>query len=213
MVLALKRPRERSLKEGNGVKKYLTLVVFLFFLLGTTHASHALIYKFDETVIGVPFSATMEILVSEKTLTINLINTSTSPSYNPNIWGFGVSLLNSNAVATGLSWVLKAGGTDVSENWQKTSLTYGTSTLYRPYFLAFSEPNGLYKSTSASLVMTFSEDPRLNESVAPIIRVGNISASNPQFVTGSLVATPEPGTLLLLGIGLVGIGLIMREML
>jgi hypothetical protein len=195
------------------VKKYSSLAVFLIFLLGTAQVSDALMYKFDETVLGVHFSASMEINAGEKMLTINLINTSPSLSNNPNVWGFGVSLLNNNAVASGLTWVLTGGGIDVSGNWQKTSLNYYTTTVYRPYFLAFSESNGLYKSTPVSLVMTFSEDPRLNESVAPIIRVGNIGFSNPQFVTGSLVATPEPGTLLLMGIGLIGIALVMREML
>ena len=81
-------------------------------------------------------------------------------------------------------------------------------------FLAFSRVSGLYKSTPATLVMTFSEDPRLNESVAPIIRVGNMDF----FITRnlsrvSLVATPEPGTMLLLGIGLIGVAIVMREML
>jgi hypothetical protein len=34
-----------------------------------------------------------------------------------------------------------------------------------------------------------------------------------KFISGKLVATPEPGTMLLLGLGLIGIAIIMREMM
>ena len=62
--------------------------------------------------------------------------------------------------------------------------------------------------------MTFlGGDPDLDESVAPIIRVGNIFSILTQFVKGKLVPTPEPGTLLLLGLGLIGIAIVMREMM
>ena len=37
-------------------------------------------------------------------------------------------------------------------------------------------------------------------------------ALTPQCVQGNLVATPEPGTMLLLGLGLIGIGIVMREL-
>ena len=127
----------REIFEGGvPVKKLISLAVCVFFILGTDQVSDALMYKFDDTVLGVHFSASMEINAGEKMLTINLINTSPSLSSNPNLWGFGVSLLNNNAVASGLTWVLTTGGMDVSGNWQKTSLNYDT-TLYSALFLGF----------------------------------------------------------------------------
>ena len=203
------------------MKKLITVVVCVFFILSTAQVSDALTYKFDETILGVPFQATMEINVSKNVLTINFDNTSPE-SYGPTIWGFGAGLRNFyTIIGGGLNKEFTAGGKDVTQNWGKPGITG-----YPFYFLANSDrsdsmfnpkskqfESGDNSSTPATFTITFlGGDPELDESVAPIIRVGNVFSSSPQFVTGKLVATPEPGTLLLLGIGLIGIGLIMREM-
>ena len=75
------------------MRKLSTVVVCVFFCLGTAQVSDALTYKFEDTIIGVPFQATMEINVSKNVLTINFDNTSPE-SYGPTIWGFGVGLKN-----------------------------------------------------------------------------------------------------------------------
>jgi len=212
----------REIFEGGvPVKKLITVVVCVFFILSTAQVSDALTYKFEDTIIGVPFQATMEINVSKNVLTINFYNTSPE-SYGPTIWGFGVGLQNFyTIIGGGLNKEFTAGGKDVTKNWGKPGITE-----YPFYFLANSDrsdsmfnpkskqfESGDNSSTPATFTITFlGGDPELDESVAPIIRVGNVFSSSPQFVTGKLVATPEPGTLLLLGLGLIGIGIIMREM-
>jgi hypothetical protein len=212
------------------VKQLITVVVCVFFILGTAQVSDALTYKFDNTIIGVPFQATMEISVSGNQVTINLQNTS-PVDYGPTIYGFGVSLTNYGIVNANLDmkWELLVGGNqDVAKEWKKPGLFLNDSK-YQLYFTTYNDFSyGIYNPTSkqfsssfgstpASLTATFfSGNPELDDSIAPVIRVGNVpglGASNPQYITGLLVATPEPGTLLLMGIGLIGIAIVMREMM
>jgi hypothetical protein len=214
-------PRE-IFEGGVPVRKLSTVVVCIFFVLGTAQVSDALTYKFEDTIIGVPFQATMEINVSKNVLTINFDNTSPE-SYGPTIWGFGVGLQNFyEIIGGGLNKEFTAGGKDVTKNWGKPGLTEypfyflansdRSDSLFNPKSKQFeSEDNS---SSPATFIITFlGGEPDLDESVAPIIRVGNVFSSSPQFATGKLVATPEPGTLLLLGIGLIGIAIVMREMM
>jgi len=101
------------------VKKLITVVVCVFFLLCTVQVSDALTYKFEENILGVPFQATMEINVSKNVLKINFDNTSPE-SYGPTIWGFGVGLKNFyEIISGGLNKEFTAGGKDVTKNWSK----------------------------------------------------------------------------------------------
>jgi hypothetical protein len=216
----------REIFEGGvPVKKLITLVVCVFFILNTAQVSDALTYKFEENILGVPFQATMEINVSKNVLKINFDNISPE-SYGPTIWGFGVGLKNFyEIISGGLNKEFTAGGKDVTKNWSKPGFPE-----YPFYFSANSDRNdslfnpkskqfdsGSNSSTPATFVITFlGGDPVLDESIMPIIRIGGsaFSSSNAPLITkGNLVATPEPSTLLLMGIGLIGIAIVMREML
>jgi hypothetical protein len=210
------------------VKKQLAVAVLVILVLGVTEASEALIYKFDETIIGVRFQATMAISLNENTITINLQNTSPISS-GPTIYGFGVALTNYGLINSGtnkMTWeLLVAGDQGDPSQWSRPGLSLDGSN-YQLYFIAGNDVTfGLYNpllnisygSTPASLTATFYYgNPVFDDSLAPVIRVGNVPGlgpSNPQYIKGRLVATPEPGTMLLLGLGLIGIALVMREML
>jgi hypothetical protein len=210
------------LKEGCGVKNSLIAVVCIFLLLSTAEVSSALIYEFDGTVNSAPFKATMEINVSNNVLTISLHNTSPVNVISA-ISGFGVSLTNWSSVAGGLTWNFQTGGyTEKAADWKRLTggvldrqlYFYGYSAvfdaLYNPNFTGL---KGSDYTTPALFTVNLGGVPNLSLSLAPIIYVGNLGSTQNPYIIGSLVATPEPGTLLLLGLGLVGIGLIMREML
>jgi hypothetical protein len=207
------------------VKKQLAVAVLVILVLGVTEVSEALIYKFDKDISGVRFQATMAISLNENTITINLQNTSPISS-GPTIYGFGVALTNYGLINSGtnkMTWeLLVAGDQGVPSQWSRPGLFLDGSN-YQLYFIAGNDVtyglynpllNNSYGSTPASLTATFYYgNPVFDDSLAPVIRVGNLGQSNPQYVKGSLVATPEPGTLLLLGIGLIGVAIVMREMM
>lgn len=203
------------------MKRIITVVVCVFFILGTAQVSDALTYQFDEEVNNTPFQATMELIVSNNKLTIKLQNTSLE-SAGPAISGFGVSLLNYPSIYSGMTWTLLAAvDKDVSDRWYK----YGISNYQLNFYATNAVLDGLYNPNYKGLTgddrttpALFSAEfklgtPELNENFTPIIYVGNIGLTNTPYVSGKLVATPEPGTLLLLGLGLIGIAIVMREMM
>jgi len=213
-------PRE-IFEGGVPLNKLITVVVCVFFIMGTAQVSDALTYQFDEEFNSTPFQATMELIVSNNKLTIKLQNTSLE-SAGPAISGFGVSLLNYPSIYSGMTWtLLAADDKDVSARWYK----YGVSNYQLNFYAISAVLDGLYnpkykgltsddRTTPALFTAEFKlGTPELNENFTPIIYVGNIGLTNTPYVTGRLVAAPEPGTLLLLGLGLIGIGIIMREML
>jgi hypothetical protein len=138
----------------------------------------------------------------------------------PTIIGFGVPIGNYDSIKSGgFSWKpLISGGTDVSSGWYRFVGGYSTNQIY---FYAQTSFDALYNPlynnsgnvTPASMVITFNAgNPILDMTSAPFIDVGNIGTSSLPYVSGTLVATPEPGTMLLLGLGLIGIGIVMREL-
>jgi len=86
--------------------------------------------------------------------------------------------------------------------------------LYNPAIFG-GQASGAYYTT-ATLTMVF--DQAIPEFINPFIRMQNVgySGEGSLKLEGELdpgVPLPEPGTMLLLGIGLIGIALVMREML
>jgi hypothetical protein len=220
------------LKEGNVLKK--SLFISVMFVLITVLPAFALTFEFSDSAV-VPVSAVMDISISGNSIHVELNNTSPI-KYNglnnfPAIIGFGFRFANYGSLLP-ISWTIEAkntigtlmviGQSDVAGDWMKGSydnnnifmLTNRGSIggLYNPLADVSSAASPAYLTTTY-LDMTFAAIPILNEAVNPYIKIIAPGSNNFYYVEGRSIPTPEPGTLLLMGIGLIGIALVMREML
>jgi hypothetical protein len=118
----------------------------------------------------------------------------------------------------------------IGEKWQKNSSKWGYNNFviqnFDTYGFLYSptvEWDKIIASssseyfTSTILEIEFKGVPVLDTSFVPYVKVYYPDqfyvSSDDQFIQGKMVATPETGTLLLLGIGLIGVAIVMREML
>lgn|GEM_PF-6936533 len=138
-------------------------------------------------------------------------------------------------------WILKAfedkslkNEIVIGDRWQNQSsiwyrdsgfifkISYPKGALFNP-LVKGTIPGDFSYFTSAEMTFYFKdsiEAKLTSNDFKPFITMGNIGHNiifddndpNQQTITGQRVATPEPGTLLLFGIGLIGIGIILREM-
>jgi len=215
------------------VKKLLVSMVVVFgsFLLNTN--AHALFYQFSGDANGGVASATMEVTITGNQLTIVINNTSPartndSLSLNsPAINGFGFNL---GSLIKADGWLLSAykspsadfipisgSATGTKGVWDYApdkeldlNFMFTTGLNIQGYLLnpsARATVSGPYYTT-ASLSMTFKEN--IDGFTDPMISFANVGKGGEGNLT--LTTAPEPGTMLLLGLGLIGIGIVMREL-
>ena len=212
-----------------------SLFISVIFVLITVLPAFALTFEFSDSAV-VPVSAVMDISISGNSIHVELNNTSPI-KYNglnnfPAIIGFGFGLANYPGSLLPISWTIKANNTlgtlmvigqsGVAGDWMKGSydknnifmLTNRGSIggLYNPLADVSSAAPPAYLTTTY-LDMTFAAIPTLEEAVNPYIKIIAPGFNNFYYVEGRSIPTPEPGTLLLMGIGLIGIAIVMREML
>jgi len=217
------------------VKKLLISVVGLLVSFALAASANALSYQFSGDAYGGIASATMEVTITGNQVTIAIDNTSPRKtndalSYNsPAINGFGFNL---GSLVKPSEWVLSARKTSAgdistisgSATGTKGLWDYGTNPAASLNFMfttgyyiqgyllnPVAGPSGLGGPfyTTAILTMTFNQN--VEGFTDPLISFTNVGTGGKGELT--LTPTPEPGTLLLMGIGLIGIALVMREML
>ena len=215
------------------MKKLLISVVGLLVSFALAASANALSYQFSGDAYGGIASATMEVTISGTQVTIAINNTSPKKtndalsSNSPAINGFGFNL---GSLVKPSEWVLSARKTSAgdlstisgSATGTKGLWDYGTNPAAGLNFMfttgywglllnPVASPSGLVGPfyTTAILTMTFNQD--IEGFTDPLISFTNVGTGGKGELT--LTPTPEPGTMLLLGIGLIGVALVMREML
>jgi hypothetical protein len=216
--------------------RFLFIIILIFFAIKPA-TSDALHYEFSGPDTLYITSAAMDVTVSGNQLTIIINNTSPRRTTDfhvnsPAINGFGFNLVSLGMVDI-TAWSLSAyqspsssttiaiGGssTGTSSAWYfgsipGESLGFILASSYAPQGYLLS-PNAIANLagpyyTSATLTMTFGKE--ISDFTSPVISFKNAGQDSTDTVI-LRASAPEAGTLLLLGLGLVGIGLIMREML
>lgn len=114
--------------------------------------------------------------------------------------GMGLELIDASGLTRG--WYLESPAT----GWAQYSLLAGASSLQGP-FTYFGEDAGFDITSVASIRMSVGADPALALTKPPVGGDTYWAA----YGTMSVTAVPEPGTIILIGSGLVGLGFVRRR--
>jgi|MudIll2142460700_1097286.scaffolds.fasta_scaffold315491_2 hypothetical protein len=134
------------------------------------------------------------------------------------LWAYSNKANTTSVLIGGTGSVIGAWGfgnlPSVALNVELTNGSGIQSALYNPAVVGGTGPGPYY--TTAKLTMNFNQD--IPEFTSPFMRMQNVGKDGEGSLklygtTDDGVPVPEPGTMLLLGLGLIGIALVMREML
>jgi hypothetical protein len=235
-VVTLLPDKVQREKEGNEMPRAITLFVSLVLLLGLTSGAQAIIYNYTFTGSDShgTASATMVLDVTGNSLSMILENTSTTasgnypsivaiqlwdgPGVSVNRWSLGASQLQGDSLS---NFVLsppeydrwrRDGGRFFTTNAQWGMFNPASAGVLPDYLFNYTDDGNFF--TRATMLVLFNQSMEAF-TFNPVVTMGFAGYPMPTLSLsgqgGPAASVPEPGTILLLGAGLLGLAAVRKR--